>query len=124
MSELTDEFVSLALELITEFGTSIVITYTPPGVRDPATGKTPPGVPTTQTPKCLIEDKGIWLGAEEGVKGEKKLTIAGSGFTRPASGSTFVVEGQTFTVFDKGVKAYYSEATAVLYEVYGTLGRG
>lgn len=119
------EMVAIAVELIAEFGVAVPITRKSGGTFNPATGQSAGSVPTNMSPKCLTENKGLWLGKELGVMGEKKLTIAASGLAFvPAPGDRFVHGGRSYLVMDKGVVTTELEGIAIIHEVYGVTGGG
>lgn len=119
---LAPEMALMAVELIAEYGAAVAMARAANGgTYNPATGKTEGGgQPLTMSPMALTENKGLWLGKEAGVVGEKKLTIAAQGLTfTPQPGDTFTHAGKQYTVMDKGVVTTEVEGTAVIHEVYG-----
>lgn len=122
---IADDFAEAALTLIAQFGVDASFAYAPiPGTWNQGTGqRDPASTPTPWEGKAFPEDKGLWLGKELGVIGEKRLFIAGDAITRkPKPGDKFTVAGETFSVIDKGVKEYGVLGRVALYEVYGQRG--
>jgi hypothetical protein len=119
------EMVAIAVELIAEFGVAVPFSRKAGGTYAPGTGQSTGSAPLTMSPKCLTENKGLWLGKELGVMGEKKLTVAASGLTFvPQPGDKFTHGGKTYMVMDKGVITTELEGTAIIHEVYGVIGGG
>jgi hypothetical protein len=133
--QLAPELVSTVTNALNDYGSDVLIQYKGQagGTFDVASGTvTGPSQPSDATVKALIEDKGIYMGAELGTIGERKLTISASGITKPKPGDVFEApkgSGEFYTILNKGVLAgkgvvtIYCGSTPVLYEIYGNKGK-
>lgn len=124
MASLSADMAALAVSLIDEFGVVVPMSRVAEGgTYDPAQGKVIGGAGLNQGPKALTENKGLYLGAQQGVVGDKKITFAAQDLTfQPEPGDTFVHGNKIYTIMKQGVKPTEVEGVVVLYEVYGIVG--
>jgi hypothetical protein len=118
---LSAEMLELAVELIAEYGVDVPITRPGTGgAYDTTQGKRTGSAPQNMTVKALPENKGLWLGKDLGVVGEKKLTVACDSLTfMPAPGDKFTSGGKGYTVVDKGVVVTELQGVNIIAEIYG-----
>lgn len=119
MTELDAELVPLTLELIDEYGKSIVYTRVTPGAYDTATGKAAPA--TEPVPlKTIVEDVVVKSRTSGLIEGSyKKFYIAGAALDQdPTPSDTLTIDGFAHTIAQGGVKRYYSGELIALYELW------
>jgi hypothetical protein len=114
-----DEMAVMALEMITEFGQSVIIRDIKVGEYDPGTGTVPPDTFVEQTAQGILLDfTGQEFQANSLIKvGDKKLKIAAQGLEWPPSLlNKVIVQGHTWSIIPP-LKEINPAGTPVLYEL-------
>jgi hypothetical protein len=114
----------VAYKTINKFGKSLVLTRLTVGTYDTATA-TATNTTSTTNFKAVVEEWAQTKRAADGISGtglaympnDKVLTIAALGFSKPLPGDTIPIDGETFTIPEKGVETVYSGELAALYIV-------
>lgn len=114
-----DEMAMMALEMITEFGQSILVRNVLPGEYDPETGTSGPDIITEQTAQGILLD---FIGQEFQnnsliKQGDKKLKIAAQGLEWvPDLLSKVSIQGRTWSIVPP-LKEISPAGTPILYEL-------
>jgi hypothetical protein len=114
-----DEMAVMALDMITEFGQSVIIRDIKVGEYDPDTGTVPPDTVIEQTAQGILLD---FTGQEFQTnsliqQGDKKLKIAAKGLQwKPGLLNKVVVQGRTWSIIPP-LKEINPAGTPILYEL-------
>jgi len=114
-----DEMAMMALEMITEFGQSILVGNVLPGEYDPETGTSDPDIITEQTAQGILLDfTGLEFQNNSLIKqGDKKLKIAAQGLEWvPDLLSKMSIQGRTWSIVPP-LKEINPAGTPILYEL-------
>ena len=114
-----DEMAMMALEMITEFGQSILVGNVLPGEYDPETGTSDPDIITEQTAQGILLDfTGQEFQNNSLIKqGDKKLKIAAQGLEWvPDLLSKMSIQGRTWSIVPP-LKEINPAETPILYEL-------
>jgi hypothetical protein len=114
-----DEMAEMALDMITEFGQSVIIRDIKVGEYDPGTGTVPPDTVVEQTAQGILLDfTGQEFQANSLIKvGDKKLKIAAQGLDWPPSLlNKVIVQGHTWSIIPP-LKEINPAGTPILYEL-------
>jgi len=114
MTELDEELLPLAAELIDEYGASILFGVIEPGVYNVATGKAVP-LDETKPIKALIESAANIRNSDLIQGARYRLTIAGTTLSRaPKPGQDVaIVHGELCRVLDPVSKTYSGDEVAI-----------
>ena len=114
-----DEMAMMALEMITEFGQSILVRNVLPGEYDPETGTSGPDIITEQNAQGILLDfTGLEFQNNSLIKqGDKKLKIAAQGLEWvPDLLSKVSIQGRTWSIVPP-LKEINPAGTPILYEL-------
>lgn len=126
-----DEMAELTLELIGEFGQTVILRDETPGEFDPVTGGSTPSVIIDQPAQAILQDYGLqqsgtsYAAGTEIRQGDKKVMVsalaAGEGgpkqLTPPQLTTLVIAGGVTWTIVN--IKEINPAGTPLLYEIQG-----
>lgn len=117
MTELDAELGPLAVDLINEYGKLVVWSSISAGAYNSNT-RSQALTPSNSNVKAIVEEmKGDKFNGNLVKAGDKKLTVAANGISKPQPGDKFTVDGVVYQVAENGVKTTYSGELACLYEI-------
>lgn len=126
-----DEMAELTLELIAEFGQTVILRDETPGEFDPVTGGSTPSVIIDQPAQAILQDYGLqqsgtsYAAGTEIRQGDKKImvaaltTIEGQSvqLTPPQLSTKVIAGGIVWTIVN--IKEINPAGTPLLYEIQG-----
>tara|TARA_R110001592_G_scaffold111372_5_gene308463 strand:- start:12662 stop:13255 length:594 start_codon:yes stop_codon:yes gene_type:complete len=108
MSAFYDRMGATALRLIDRFGQTITLRNPTEGSYDPVTGTTTPGLPDDQPAQAILKDYSLqqsgasYAEGTEIRQGDKEITIAASGVSKPLMTTVVIVSRLVGTVVIEG----------------------
>lgn len=126
-----DEMAELTLELIAEFGQTVILRDETPGEFDPVTGGSTPSVLADQPAQAILQDYGLqqsgtsYAAGTEIRQGDKKIMVAAlvagedgpKQLTPPQLTTLVIAGGVTWTIVN--IKETNPAGTPLLYEIQG-----
>lgn len=123
MSAFYDRMAATALRLIDRFGQTITLRNPTEGSYDPVTGTTTPGLPDDQPAQAILKDYALqqsgasYAEGTEIRQGDKEITIAAQGVTKPQMTTQIIADGDTWTIVN--IKEINPAGTPLVYKVQG-----